>query len=299
MPAALRTPVSQFTALAARATTATPRVTGLTALAAYAPPQSKAAEGSQLTVLAAYAPPASAQSRAAQAQALIAYSAGGPNVSAKVSQALALIAYGTGVPITQLANTWTFIMDGHRFWVMSLGPEGDWAYDTETKQWCQLNSQGFPGLNFTHGTMWGLRVFGGDALYPFLYELDPNQPDDEGWRTVEHIVTGGIQTRSPNMIGVANFRLAASVGALNDASTDVNLTFSDDNGNTWSDPFTITVSQGAYDTQLVFPALGSFGAPGRVFKITDAGGMLSIYGADAALNNFDEDDNAAAGGHGG
>lgn len=297
MPAALRTPASQLSVLAARVTTATPRVTELTALAAYGPPSSQGARASQFSVLVACGPPGSYQARAAQDQTLIAYAAGETNVSAKVSQAQVLIAYGTGVPITQVANTWTFIMDGHRFWVVSLGPEGDWAYDTETKQWCQLNSQGFPGLNFTHGTMWGLRVFGGDALYPFLYELDPNQPDDEGWRAVEHIVTGGIQTRSPTMIGVANFRLTASAGALSDASTDVNLTFSDDNGNTWSDVFTIPVNAGEYDKPLLYPALGSFGAPGRIFRVTDSGGMLSIYGADAALNNFDEDE--ASGGRGG
>jgi len=251
-------------------------------------------------VLAAYGPPESFQGRASQAQALVAYSAGAANVSTQVSQAELLIAYGTGVPITQTANTWTFALDGHHFWVVDLGPEGTWAYDTTTKQWCQLSSQGFPGLNFTHGTMWGLRIFGGDALYPFLYELDPNQPDDEGWRAVEHIVTGGIQTRSPNMIGVANFRIAASVGALSDASTDVNLTFSDDNGNTWSDVFTIAVAEGANSVQLNYPALGSFGAPGRIFRITDSGGMLSIYGADVALNNYDEDDNQqTSAGHGG
>ena len=217
-------------------------------------------------------------------------------MSARTSQLAELIAYGTGVPVTQVANTWTFVLDGHRFWVVSLGPEGDWAYDTTTKQWCQLITQGFPGLNFRHGTMWLYRIMGGDALYPTLYELDPNQPNDEGWRAVQHIVTGGLASRSPELIGVSNFRLTASVGILSDATTDVNLTFSDDNGITWTGPFTITLAQGQTDVPLVWDALGSFSAPGRIFQIADQGGMLSLYGADAALNNYNEDDNQATGG---
>jgi hypothetical protein len=138
--------------------------------------------------------------------------------------------------------------------------------------------------------MWNLRVMGGDVLYPSLYELDPTQPDDEGWRPVMHVVTGGVQTRSPNMIGVANFRLTASAGVLSDATTAVNLTFSDDNGKTWSDVYSIEVAQGDAATPLVWSALGSFSAPGRIFQISDEGGMLSISGADVALNNYDDDE---------
>lgn len=298
MASALRSPVSKLEALTATAADSAPRTSLLAVLAACAPPVSQQARVPQAYLLAAVGPPAAAQARSSQAQALIARSAGAHNVTARTSQAALLIAYGTGVPNDQRDDSWTFVADGHRFWVLPLGPEGDWAYDTVTKQWCQLNTQGFPGLNFRHGVMWKTRVMGADQLYPFLYELDPDQPDDEGWRPVEHIVTGGVQTRSPNMIGVANFRLAATPGHLSDATSTVELTYSDDNGNTWSDPVGIDVAQGAYDTQLVWSALGSFAAPGRIFKVTDAGGTLSLYGADVALNNYDEDD-AGGSGNGG
>lgn len=270
----------QFTRLAARGSAPTPRA-------------------AQFAVLSARAPPSAKFSSAPQDVRLVAGASVEANVSGRAAQAVRLVAYGTGVPITQVADTWTFVLDGHRFWVVSLGPEGDWAYDMVTKQWCQLISQGFPGLNFTHGTMWQLRIFGGDALYTFLYELDPNQPDDEGWRAVQHIVTGGLQVRSPNMVGVANFRMTGSAGVLSDATTDVNLTFSDDNGNTWSPDFTIELAEGQLNIPLVWDALGSFAAPGRIFRVIDSGGMVSLYGADVALNNYNEDDNQATGGGGG
>lgn len=277
MAATLRPMLTQLTTLTASGGRGSPRV-------------------DQLVTLAAFAPPSAAQTRLSHDQALIAYAAAEGNVTAKSSQLEMLVAYGTGIPITKTANSWTFVLDGHRIWVLSLGPEGDWAYDKDTKQWCQLQTQGFDGLNFTQGVMWGLRIMGGDVLFSTLYEFDADQPADEGWRPIQHVVTGGIQTRAPNMIGVANFRLTASVGNLSEDSTDVSLTFSDDNGHTWVGPFTITLEQGQTSVPLVWSALGAFAAPGRIFKISDEGGMLSIYGADVALNNYDED---AANGNGG
>lgn len=290
---------SKLDVLAARTlAAATPRASQLAVLAACAPGTAEAAQAAQMVLLVAVAPPQTHETATSQLQLLVARSGGEANVAPRVSQAALLVAFGTGVPNDTRSDSWTFVLDGHRFWVVPLGPEGDWAYDTTTKQWCQLDTQGFPGLNFTHGVMWGLRIFGGDVLYPFLYELDPTQPDDEGWRPVQHVVTGALSTRSPNMIGVANFRITGSVGALSDISTDVNLTFSDDNGRSWVGPFVISLAQGETDKPLVWPALGSFAAPGRVFQIEDQGGMLSLYGADASLNNYDEDDNGSTGGGG-
>lgn len=296
MTAALRTLTSQEALLAATARTPSPRAAQAAMLAATA--RVPAPRAAQVAVLAAYAPPSAQDARNSQLAVVASRAAGGAaDVSPRTSQAAMLIAYGTGVPITQTANSWTFVMDGHRFWVLSLGPEGDWAYDTTTKQWCQLNTQGYPGLNFTQGVMWNQRVMGGDVLDPYLYELDPTQPDDQGWRPVQHIVTGGLQTRSANQIGVANFRLAGSAGVLSDATTSVLLEFSDDNCKSWTAMEPIVVAQGNVNLPLIWSALGSFGAPGRIFRISDAGGMLSLFGADAALNNYDEDD--AGGGNGG
>ena len=173
-------------------------------------------------------------------------------------------------------------MDGHRFYVLPLGPEGDWAYDTITKEWCQLQTQGYDGLNFTHGTMWDLRVIGGDTTNPFLYELDPTQSLDEGWREIQRVVTGGVPTRSRSSIGVANFTLTASVG--DDAATDnpISLAFSDDNGFSWSEEFDIPLTDQS-SQKLIWNALGSFSAPGRIFRITDYAGPVRFDGADCVL----------------
>jgi hypothetical protein len=200
----------------------------------------------------------------------------------EVSQTASLIAYKTKQPINPRQIAWTFVLDGHRFYVLDLGPEGTWAYDTTTQEWCQYQTQGFTGMNFTHGTMWGTRIMGGDSLYPNVLELDPNQSLDEGWREVEHMVTGGVASRSRARIGVANFTLTASVG--DDSATDqpITLAFSDDNGVTWSQEFSQMLTD--VSTQmLIWNSLGSFAAPGRVFRITDYSGPIRLDGADVVL----------------
>lgn len=257
------TPVSQVVVLApTENVTPTPNLFQLAVLASYGPPQAKLGYESQAALLAAIAQ--------------------GHNVTTKISQVAMLVSYGTGVPNTASQAAWTFVLDGHRFYVLPLGPEGDWAYDTTTHEWCQLQSQGFPGINFTHGVMWGLRVIGGDALYTYLYELDPNQPLDESWREVQHMVTGGIATRTRSVIGVANFTLTASVGLDSEIDQSISLAFSDDNGATWSEEFDMPLTD-VSSQMLVWNALGSFAAPGRVFRITDYSGPIRLDGADAVL----------------
>ena len=113
-------------------------------------------------------------------------------------------------------------------------------------------------------------------------ELDPTQPFDDGWREIQRKVTGGIPSRARSAIGVANFTLTASVGDDSSVNQPISLAFSDDNGETWSEEFDIPLTD--VSTQvLLWTALGSFSAPGRVFRITDTAGPVRLDGADAVL----------------
>jgi hypothetical protein len=123
---------------------------------------------------------------------------------------------------------------------------------------------------------------GGDSLNPVLLELDPSQPFDDGFRPVEHMVTGGVPLRTRNSVGVANFTLTASVGDEASIASPISLSFSDDNGVTYSEEFPITLTD-VGSQRLIWNALGSFSAPGRVFRITDYGGPIRLDGADTVL----------------
>lgn len=239
-------------------------------------------KASQIAALAAYGPPEAKFGYVTQEALLVARTASEGNVTTAVTQLVHMSAFGTGVPNTASLAAWTFVLDGHRFYVLPLGPEGDWAYDFTTQEWCQLQTQGFPGINFTHGVMWGLRIIGGDALYTYLYELDPNQPLDESWRDVQHMVTGGIPTRTRSVIGVANVTLTASVGLDSEVDQAISLAYSDDNGVSWSEEFDLPLTDVGSQV-LLWPSLGSFAAPGRVFRFTDYSGPIRLDGADVVL----------------
>jgi len=239
-------------------------------------------QSSQFAALTAYGPAQTQFGYESQKTLLAAIAAAEGNVTTSTSQAVMLAAYGSGVPGAQASASWTFVLDGHRFYVLPLGPEGDWAYDFTTREWCQLQSQGFPGINFTHGAMWGTRIVGGDVLYTYIYELDPTQPLDEQWREVQHMVTGGLATRNRSMIGVANFTVTASVGDDSSVDQSISLAFSDDNGVTWSQEFDLPLTD-VGSQKLIWNALGSFAAPGRVFRITDYSGPIRLDGADVVL----------------
>ena len=255
--------VSQLGVLTGRVGQPAPRVATFASMIAYGPPETKSTNTSKLS-------------------ALIARSGGTTNVTTVVTQAAFYAAYATSVPASSRQDAWTFVLDGHRFYVLPLGPEGDWAYDTTTHEWSEFQTQGFDGLNFRHATMWGLRIMGGDQLYPVLLEMSANQPFDDGFRPVEHIVTGGVPTRSRNSIGVANFTVTASVGDDASTASPITLAFSDDNGVSYSQEFPIQLTDMGSQL-LIWNALGSFTAPGRVFRITDYGGPIRLDGADVVL----------------
>lgn len=237
---------------------------------------------SQVALLEVFGPEATKSGHASQLSGLVVRSAGEFNVTTQVSQATLMVAYATNEPSASRQVSWTFILDGHRFYVLPLGDEGTWAYDTTTGEWCQLQTDGFNGLNFASGVMWGLRIMGSDTLYPILYEMDPNQPYDEEWRPIKHVVTGGVPLRGRYSVGVANFTMTASVNKNQATGEPMSLSFSDDNGETWSNELEIELT-GASTQKLIWNSLGSFTNPGRVFKITDYAGPVRIDGADVVL----------------
>ena len=226
----------------------------------------------------AYGPPSARSASETTVGALIARSGGTTNVVANISQAAVYMAYKSSTPVTTRQTAWTFFLDGHRFYVLPLGPEGDWAYDTTTKEWCKFKTQGFDGLNFKNGVMWNFRIMGGDSLYPYLLEMDPNKTLDDDFRPIQHIVTGGLATRSRNSVAVANVMLTGGINASTAASS-VTLAVSDDNGITYSSEYPPAIVDTASQS-LMWNSMGAFSHPGRIFRITDVGGIARIDGLD-------------------
>lgn len=254
-----------------------------------------AAVTSQLLALAAYVPPQAREVRTSQFLGLVPYSKGG-DVVARSSQLTALIVYATGVPGQQRSRAWTCVLDGHTFYVLNLSSQGTFVYDTTTQQWAQFDTDGFGQWNMNNGVQWGERIVAGDTITNQVWELDPSAVLDEGWRDIRHISTGGLSTRSRVYLAVDSLRISASVGQLDEVNgATLSLRYSDDEGKTWSQYFTIPMTANVFDdgsnseAELAFRSLGSFMAPGRIFEVSDVGGLLRIDGCDAFIDGFDDD----------
>lgn len=197
-----------------------------------------------------------------------------------------------GIPAQSRRRAWSFTADGHVFYVLDLGQEGTWLFDDTTQQWSQFITSGFNGWNMTNGTVWGQRIVGGDMLSGSIWERQPSALKDNSALSITHVVTGGLQTRDRAFRAVESLNLACSVGQLQDvAGASVTLSFSDDQGKTFVTMDTLMLTENNYTGEIAWRSLGSFSAPGRIFKITDVGGFLRIDGCDASIDNFDEDDN--------
>lgn len=256
------------------------------------------ARASQDAALVAYGPPASKLVRAGQ-EAGLAPRAAGINALPHVSQVALLVAYGEGVPDARRSRAWWFTFDGHTFYVLDLGEEGTYVYDLTTQQWARWYTDAYAGQwNMKCGTMWGpLRVVAGDSVTGQTWLLDPTQGMDEGWRMMDHVVTGGIMLRGRVYVGMSSLNITGSAGQItsDDGTAEIRLRFSDDMGKTWSDPYPLVLTEGDFSDETAWRSLGSFCNPGRVLEISDTGGMIRIDGLDANLSGFDAPPSPATG----
>jgi len=72
------------------------------------------------------------------------------------------------------------------------------------------------------------------------------------------------------------------------ALVTVKLSTSDDQGHTYDDHDTFSISNADYEFRAEWWSLGSFSAPGRLFKITDYGALQRIDYLEMIEDNEDE-----------
>lgn len=245
---------------------------------------------SQSQMLVAYAPPSAKQVRSSQLVAQANYL--GQGVTA-VSQMTALVAYRVQPSEDLTARAWEFTLDGHTFYVVTLGNQGTWVYDFTTGEWSEWETDGYGSWNMERGVTWKGEVIAADRENPVIWRLDPTSFIDDDYKTQTRVVTGGLAVRNRVFPAVNAFRLTASKGQFDVANTvpatepTVQLEYSDDQGKTYSDAGTVTISLDAFTQDIQYLSLGSMQAPGRIFRVTDTGAVARIDGADAEIEGED------------
>lgn len=263
----------------------------LAAHVVYTPVSAEQVRSSQLSAAVVFSPPSTPSIRTGQLSAWVPYQLDALTLP-RVSQVFANVVWGSGKGQEARSRAWAFTLDGHPFYVLDLGVEGTFLYDMDTQQWCQWQTDGWNTWNMRFGTRWGEpeRVVGADSQNLTMWELDPAITTDEGFKSIIHIATAGVVSRERVYHAVEALRLAGSLGDNTDgADAQVTLEFSDDGGRTYPFSDTVTIAQGDFSGVVEWRSLGSFRSPGRVFRVTDVGGMLRIDGADVYIDGWDDE----------
>jgi hypothetical protein len=238
---------------------------------------------SQAQMLVAFAPPGTRNVRTTEAL-MLAATAAAPS-PAKVSSVAMLVAYRTGGEENLLNRSWSFVLDGHTFYAITLGEQGTFVYDQSTGEWSQFQTTGLTGWNMEIGTIWQGKVIAADQSNPIIWEMDPSSMLDDDFKPITRKATGGYPIRDRDQPSNFAFRITASVGqpevpvTLPVTVPYVQLTYSDDQGKTFQDAGTIDLPVGNFTEVLQWLSLGSMMAPGRVYVITDVGGLVRLDGA--------------------
>lgn len=262
----------------------------------------------QARVLAVAEPPATVTIEADQARVLAAANIPAEYIDSPQARVLSVVSDPAEIRAVQArvlvvargrieepnVRAWTFTLDGHDFYVLRLGEDETLLYDTHSKQWYVWGSdesdiwRAYTGCNWQGADHWahtyGSNVIVGDDGNGALYFLDPEGSLDDDPvsgdalpHTFERIITGQVATRSRDAVPCFGVQLIGSIGEAVEASlTDVTLFTSDDEGHTYDEHDTITVANGDYDARAEWWSLGSFVAPGRLFKVRDFGALCRV-----------------------
>jgi hypothetical protein len=203
-------------------------------------------------------------------------------------------------------RAWGFSQDGHDFYVLRLGMQGTILYDTTTGQWSEWDGSSNPFWRASLGLNWigvaksdylggvSTPVIAGDDSCGILWSLDPTQGYDDNIDStgddvpVVRAVRGGIPFRGRHRSRTNGVWLTISNGAPVLPLAAVTLRTSDDQGVTWQDRGSITVTPSDYNQQLYWRSLGLMRAPGRLFEFEDNGAMIRIDSADVDMSKDDQ-----------
>ncbi len=171
--------------------------------------------------------------------------------------------------VTADINAFTAVVPGHTYYVLNMGAQGSMALDVVTGQWAEWSSLGLADFTGRYSTPLGDgRYLCGDIAGD-LHVLDPAIYTDNGSPIVRRL-TGLLS--APPRTRVDTLILGCTVGQAETYPENpvVVMGFSDDLGETWSDPETASLGhRGEFDAVPLWTRLGAIaGREGRLLSIS-------------------------------
>lgn len=201
-------------------------------------------------------------------------------------------------PRRRRMQAWTFSLDGHDFYVLDLAGEGTVVYDLITGQWAEWRTKdritwrariGCNWLGMAKTTvdrLYGTNIVCGDDIEGVLWVLDPQQGFDDAVdvdgedQPFTRYVTGYLPMRMRQTQSCAGVYVTLSLGSPTITGAAMTLRTSDDNGHTYYDHGSVTITPSGYDQEIAWRGLGLMKSPGRLFELTDTGAAVRVAAAD-------------------
>lgn len=223
----------------------------------------------------------------------VAYNKTAANINVVQAQVLAVVRGRISNP---KLRAWTFDLDGHEFYVLSLGNGKTLVLDLTTNTWSWWATSTFDYWRVNIGTNWvengqnaflkGSNVVVGDGSANILWMLNPKQGYDDVSDAAgrkegkvapfERIATGQVLTRGRETIPCYQVYAVADVGNPGYTGATVTLSYSDNQGLDFVSAGSIKSVADNYLQEFAWRSLGLVRAPGRIFRITDDGAFPKL-----------------------
>lgn len=181
-------------------------------------------------------------------------------------------------------RSWTFQLDGHKFYVLHLGTVETLVLDLTTKMWSQWNDYSSAQWAMINGTEWNGGVYAGTPASATLFRMVPDSFLDESLNQITRSVVGIYPVTGRDAVSCGSFTLQGFPQATESEETgsQVTLEFSDDGGATWVSAGTLATIP-PYPVAAAWHSLGSMQEPMRIFRVTDVGMYSRVNGADILI----------------
>lgn len=168
---------------------------------------------------------------------------------------------------------------GHSFYVLNIPGVGTFAYDISTGTWGEWTSYGLSNFIPTCSVIVGDVIYLGSSVDGKVYVFAQGDEKDAG-ETVTFLASAFLPLPTGKMI---NFSLmlqgTRGLGVASGlARPVVQMRYSDDAGQTWSDWRAASLGmQGQYSFKAIWRCLGQVNSPGRVFEFRTTDAVPIVY----------------------
>lgn len=169
------------------------------------------------------------------------------------------------------AEAWVYRQEGHAFYVLNFPSAGaTWVYDVTTQSWHERESEGYGGLwRPRTGIAYGTAVIAGDRASGLLYQVDANEPTEDGALILRQATGTTMMAEGKRMMITrleAHFETGVGLASGQGADPLVWMAYSDDGGRNWSDDRWASLGAiGQTMARVEWRRLGS--SRNRVFRI--------------------------------